>query len=78
MIALAKVYYSSDNRSLCIYWVDPQYTRTRFLDDTGADNRCDYAEGKCFEEQPDLYGVSDSHGSACFRYEMFLKNGSEF
>ena len=40
-------------------------------------NRCEYAEGKCFEAQPDLYDVSDSHGSACFRYEMFLKNGSE-
>ncbi len=40
-------------------------------------NRCEYAEGKCFEAQPDLYGVSDSHGSACFRYEMFLKNGRE-
>ena len=40
-------------------------------------NRCEYAEGKCFEAQPDLYGISDSHSSACFRYEMFLKNGSE-
>ena len=38
-------------------------------------NRCEYAEGKCFEAQPDLYGISDSHSSACFRYEMFLKNG---
>ena len=40
-------------------------------------NRCEYAEGKCFEEEPDLYSVSGSHGSACFRYEMFLKNGRE-
>ena len=40
-------------------------------------NRCEYAEGKCFEEQPDLYSVSDSHSSACFRYEMFLRNGSK-
>ncbi len=38
-------------------------------------NRCEYVEEKCFESQPRLYSISDSHASACFRYDMFLKNG---
>ena len=37
-------------------------------------NRCEYAEGECFESEPPLFSVSGSHGSACFRREMFVKN----
>lgn len=37
-------------------------------------NRCGYAEGECFESEPPLFPVSESHGSACFRREMFAKN----
>ena len=38
-------------------------------------NRCEYAEGRCFEAEPPLFSVSDSHASACFMREAFLKNG---
>ncbi len=40
-------------------------------------NRCEYSESRCLEAQPDLYSISDSHGSACFLYEKFLKNSAE-
>lgn len=39
-------------------------------------NRCEYAEGECFESEPPLFPVSESHGSACFRREVFLKDES--
>ena len=38
-------------------------------------NRCEYAEGECFESEPELFSVSGSHGSACFRREALLENG---
>ena len=37
-------------------------------------NRCGYAEGECFESEPALFAVSESHGSACFRREVFAKD----
>lgn len=39
-------------------------------------NRCEYAEGECFESEPPLFPVSGSHRSACFRREVLLKDES--
>ncbi len=36
-------------------------------------NRCDYAEGECFESEPQLQDISRSHSSACFRHAMFAE-----
>ncbi len=36
-------------------------------------SRCDYAESKCFELEPQLENVSRFHSSACFRYSLFAE-----
>ncbi len=30
--------------------------------------RCDYAMGRCFKEEPELYKISEGHYTRCFLY----------